>query len=99
MSLDYRDWGTFAAFGAPGLLGYLDLFVAHQDAQRILCRPPDFADTHVRSWGRITLVEAERLILLEDDDHGDALAVIRELFSKPNARIVTLYYADRLRGY
>jgi hypothetical protein len=102
MSLDYKLWGTIASFRRPGndMLAHMDLVAARVDAQATLRRSPDYEDSHITSWGRLSLDEVERLVALEPDPdgHADSLALVRELFAAPGA-IVSLYYADPSRGY
>ena len=103
MSLDHKDWATLAAFSRPGnaLLDSIDLVVSREDAQSALGRAPDFEDSRVVSWGRLTLEECARLVALEPDPefHAETLAILQGFFDAVGPPIVTLYYADPHRGY
>jgi len=87
--------GTLAALGSGfTLLGWLELAVSPQDAQRALVRAPDFADERVVSWGRLTLSEVERLVGFETDDviRDEALHTLHEWLGRQGLLAITLYY-------
>ncbi len=101
-SLDPKDWGRLVAFDGPRgpLLRQMDLLVSRKEARDALGREPDFLDARAVSWGRLTLDECQRLVLLEADteSHDDAIILVGELFAFTSSTIVTLYYADRYHG-
>ena len=103
VSLDSKDGGTLAAFSRPrnSLVYWTDLFISRENARAALGRAPDFEDTRVVSWGRISLDEAERLLRLCTDPEFQAeiLADLRELSGAVGSTIVTFYYADPYRVY
>ena len=103
VSLDSKDGGTLAAFSRPrnSLVYWTDLFISRENARAALGRAPDFEDTRVVSWGRISLDEAERLLRLCTDPEFQAeiLADLRELSGAVGSTIVTLYFADPYRVY
>jgi hypothetical protein len=98
-----NDGGTLAAFSRPrnSLVYWTDLFISRENARAALGRAPDFEDTRVVSWGRISLDEAERLLRLCTDPEFQAeiLADLRELSGAVGSTIVTLYFADPYRVY
>ena len=102
MELDYKHWGTLAAFAGPGmpLVHWIEVVVSCGDARKALAREPDYEDARLTSWGQITLDEASRVALLEPDGdgHPETLALVSELFASAAGAIVTLFYTDPYRG-
>ena len=103
VSLDYKDWGMLAAVSRPGnsLVYYTDLIVSVEKARSALGRAPDFEDSHVVSWGRLTFDEVERLLRLQPypEFQAEWFEDLQRLFGPVGSSIVTLYYADSYRVY
>ncbi|NUO52814.1 MAG: hypothetical protein HOV80_28550 [Polyangiaceae bacterium] len=102
MSLDYKEWGNFAAFAGPSssLTRVGQLAISRDAVQAALGRRPDFEDERIASWGRITLSEAERLAELEVDVEirEETLALAHEVFRADASATLTLYYTDPYHG-
>ena len=103
MSLDVKDRGTLAAVSRPGnsLVYWTDFPISAENVRSALGRAPDFEDSLVGSWGRLTFDEAERLLRLQPypEPQVETPALLRELFGAAGSSAVTLYCADPYRVY
>ena len=102
MALDWKEWGTIAALAGPDMVvaQWADLVVSCDDAIKIMHRDPDYRDSTITSWGRVTLDEARRLAALgpEEEFREETLGLIDELFASAELQAVTVYYPDPYRG-
>ena len=102
MTLDSKDWGTLAAFSRStrSLLDWVSIAISREDAQLALGRPPDFDDSHVVSWGHISLEEARQLVEREPNSASlDQHDLEQAFFHSSEPQVVTLYYRESARGY
>jgi hypothetical protein len=102
MDLDYRQWGTLASFDLTHcLVAQTDVVVSREDAEAALGRGPDFQDTHMVSWARLTIEDAARVLAIEQDpaSREGRSRLLDEIYPSGDATNLVLYYADPYREY
>lgn len=102
MGLDYKQWGRLASFDPKHcLVAQTDVVVSREDAAVALGRGPDYEDTHMVSWSRLTVEDASRVLAIEENPASaeERARLLDEICPPGEATNLALYYADPHREY
>lgn len=102
MTPDYKQWGWLASFDPTHcLVALTSVVVSREDAEVALGKGPDFEDTHMVSWARLTIEEASRVLAIEENPESaeGCAQLLDEICPPREATNLVLYYTDPYREH